>query len=365
MARLQGALLLAQEGHKKASENEGKALETLLECQQRCQSAKDHADSVKESSLADVTAALAAVRDADKARGEAAAALALLVEKTATENEMYVANCDWLVDRLEDLESGQIDMTEGHIAEVASLRQQLQQQQQDSEQVALQRDQVTLELSRVEGRHEYEDEVQRNYVYQLEGQVQEGHVERQSNKAQLATAHKAVEALTEERNQLGLDLFRAEGMRDNLEEHQGNHVLELEVQVQDLHEDLEAQRVASAATVGAMGASLVKLQRDGQRKDKAQLNKDKQIAWDCARSERIEHQLSKLPQQTQTAFVLAMQRRSNMTIYDFSSQSLRALWTLSQEHQLRVVDDFFRRDDIRALTSEDSFVITSRQHRID
>jgi hypothetical protein len=101
-------------------------------------------------------------------------------------------------------------------------------------------------------------------VHQLESQLEEGCVELQSNKTQLSTAQEASVTLTEERDRLSLDLYRPEGMHDYLEEHQGNYVLELEVQVEDGCAELQSNKTQLSTTQKQLNISQYNLDSAGR-----------------------------------------------------------------------------------------------------
>jgi hypothetical protein len=101
---------------------------------------------------------------------------------------------------------------------------------------------LALDLNKAEGQHEYQEEQRGNYVQQLEAQLQEGGVELQSNKAELSAVQEEASALKQDNERLSLEVYRGERRYADLDEHQGNYVLDLEVRVDEGDAELQSNK---------------------------------------------------------------------------------------------------------------------------
>jgi hypothetical protein len=209
LVQMQAALVLAQDGQRAAAANARSAHAKFEASEQLLTAAKELAARVDVSNAQEMDAVNGRLAHATTARERAACDLTLLLAKTASESEMFRLNCAWLVAKIEDLETGQQDLSAASDQELQKLREDLSQQREAAVALTLENDRLGLALDRVEGELEYLEEHQGDDVRQLEVQVGEG-----AAAVEAAAAQRAI--LQKELNNATYKLARASRMKDRL-----------------------------------------------------------------------------------------------------------------------------------------------------
>jgi chromosome segregation ATPase len=157
--------------------------------------------------------------------------------------------------------------------------------------------------------------------------------ELQKLREDLSQQREAAVALTLENDRLGLALDRVEGELEYLEEHQGDDVRQLEVQVGE-----------GAAAVEAAAAQRAILQKE--------LNN---ATYKLARASRMKDRLAALPDRVKEELVRLMVK-NQVSLDDFNSECLKLLKFVPPETALELLQAFFLGRDFGSRATSENLV---------